>query len=93
MGNRDAAPLILNLAVDGGEWSTSGTARFTLAKERRYPLNRQLGGPQRQSGHSGEDKNILPIPVAARIKAWVSSRSLAWNSGSNPAGSMDVCLL
>jgi hypothetical protein len=89
MGNRGAAPLILNLTLDGGEWSTSGLIRFIFAKKRRYPLNRQLGG----SGHSGEEKSILPIPVAPRSKAWVSSRSRAWNSGSNPAGSMEICLL
>jgi hypothetical protein len=69
MGNRDAAPLILNIAVNGIEWSTSGPARFIPAKERRYPLNRQLGG----SGHVGEEKSILPIPVAPRSKAWVSN--------------------
>jgi len=74
MGNRGTAALILNLAVDGDEWSTSGTVRFSPAKERRYPLNRQLGGPQRQSRHSGEDDNTKK--VAARSKAWVSSRSL-----------------
>jgi len=73
MGNRGTAPLILNLAVDGDECSTSGTVRFSPAKDRRYPLNRQLDGPQRQSG---EDKNILLIPVAAQSKAWVNSRSL-----------------
>jgi hypothetical protein len=28
----------------------------------------------------------LPVPVAARPKAWVCSRSLAWIAGSNPAG-------
>jgi hypothetical protein len=34
-----------------------------------------------------------PIPVAARSKAWVYSRSLAGIVGSNPAGGMDACLL
>jgi hypothetical protein len=33
------------------------------------------------------------IPVAARSKAWVYGRSLAEIVGSNPAGSMDLCLL
>jgi hypothetical protein len=60
--NRGAAPLLLNLTVDGDEWSSSGPASFIPAKERRYLLNRQLGG----SGHFGEQKNILPIPVAPR---------------------------
>ena len=33
----------------------------------------------------------LPIPVAARSKAWVCNRSPARMAGSNPAGGMDVC--
>ena len=33
------------------------------------------------------------IPVAARSKAWVCGGSHAENTGSNPAGSMDVFLL
>jgi len=35
----------------------------------------------------------VPVPVAARSKAWVCGRSLAGIVGSNPAGSMDICLL
>jgi hypothetical protein len=35
----------------------------------------------------------MPIPVAARSKAWVCDRSLAGIVGSNPAGGKDVCLL
>ena len=34
-----------------------------------------------------------PVPVAARSKAWVCSRSPAEIVGSNPNGSMDFCLL
>jgi hypothetical protein len=37
-------------------------------------------------------KELLPISVAARSKAWVYGRSLAGIVGSNPAGDMDVCL-
>jgi hypothetical protein len=36
---------------------------------------------------------MLPIPVAARSKAWVCSRSLAGTAVSNPARGMDACLL
>ena len=36
---------------------------------------------------------INNFPVAARPKASVFGRSLAGNTGSNPAGGMDVCLL
>jgi len=35
----------------------------------------------------------MPIPVAARSKASVCGRSPAEIMGSNPTGSMDVCLL
>ena len=35
----------------------------------------------------------LPVPVAARSKAWVCSRSSAEIVGSNPTGGMDVRLL
>ena len=35
----------------------------------------------------------MPIPVAARSKAWAGGRSLAGIVGSNPTGSMDICLL
>ena len=35
----------------------------------------------------------VPIPVAARSKAWVFGRSLTRIVGSKPTGGMDVCLL
>jgi hypothetical protein len=35
----------------------------------------------------------MPIPVAARSKAWFCGRSLARIVGSNPTGDMDVYLL
>jgi hypothetical protein len=34
----------------------------------------------------------MPTPVAARSKLWVCDRSLDRVTGSNPVGSMDVCL-
>jgi hypothetical protein len=40
----------LTSALDGGEWSTSRSGRFTPGKETRYLLNRRLGGSQRRSG-------------------------------------------
>jgi hypothetical protein len=36
---------------------------------------------------------LLPVPVAARSKAWVCGRSSAEIVGSNPTGGMDVCLV
>jgi len=38
-----------------------------------------------------EDK--MPVPVAARSKAWVCGRSPEETVGSKPTGGMDVCLL
>jgi hypothetical protein len=35
----------------------------------------------------------MPIPVAARTKAWFFGRSLAGVAGSNPAGGTRVCLV
>ena len=35
----------------------------------------------------------VPVPVAARSKAWVYGRSPAEIVGSNPTGGMDFCLL
>jgi len=35
----------------------------------------------------------MPIPVAARSKAWVCGRSVAGIVGSKPAGCMDVVVL
>ena len=35
----------------------------------------------------------VPIPVAARSRAWVCGRSLVGIVVSKPAGGMDVCVL
>jgi hypothetical protein len=40
----------------------------------------------------GTLKSGMPNPATARSRAWVCSRSLVRIVGSNPAGSMDVCL-
>jgi len=36
----------LNMALDGGEWSTAPPTYFISKKVPQYPLNRKLGGPQ-----------------------------------------------
>ena len=36
---------------------------------------------------------FMLVPVAARSKSWVYGHSIAGIAGSNPAGSLDVCLL
>jgi hypothetical protein len=41
---------------------------------------------------SGSSTSV-PIPVAARSKAWVCGCSLAGIVGSNPAGGLKLCLL
>ena len=43
--------------------------------------------------YSGGINQWVPVPVAARSKAWVCDLPAAENVGSNPAGGMDVCLL
>jgi hypothetical protein len=37
----------------------SGQFKAPVGKETLYPLNRTLGGFQRQSGHFGEEKDVL----------------------------------
>jgi hypothetical protein len=44
-GSRGIAPLILDLELDGGEWSASRLGRFTAGQEPRYPLLRRLEAP------------------------------------------------
>jgi len=47
-------------ALDGGEWSASHISHFPHGNNPWYPLYRRLGGPQSQSGCSGEKKNPSP---------------------------------
>jgi hypothetical protein len=47
--------------IDGDEWLTSLSGHLTSEKQYQYPLNRRLGGPQSQSKHFGDDKNLLPL--------------------------------
>ena len=44
-------------------------------------------------GYMQNQTRFLPIPVAARSKAWVSGRSLAGIVVSNPGGGMDICVV
>ena len=41
----------------------------------------------------GASLSILPVPIAARTKAWVYGRLPAAILGSNPTRDVDVCLL
>jgi len=60
--SKGIAPLILNLVTRQWCVVTSCLSHFTPRKEPWYPLNRRLMGPQTQSGHFEEGKNILPFP-------------------------------
>jgi hypothetical protein len=49
--------------IDGDEWLTSLSGHLTSGKqyEYQYPLNGRLGGPNSQSKHFGNDKNLFPL--------------------------------
>jgi hypothetical protein len=53
--------MALLILIHDGEWLTPHPDCFTPRKESKYPLNRMLGGPQRQSAHFTEEKNFLPL--------------------------------
>jgi hypothetical protein len=36
-------------------------------RKHRYTLKRRLGGPQSQSEHFGEEKNLFPLPALTLI--------------------------
>jgi hypothetical protein len=64
------------LGTRWGEWSTPDPGRFIRGKETRYPLYRNLDGPQ---GRSRQVRKILPPPgfhhrtvqpVASRYTDW-----------------------
>jgi hypothetical protein len=46
------------------KWVVSSTPRPLYPQVKRfwYPMDRRVGGPQSQSGHSGEKKNSQPLP-------------------------------
>jgi hypothetical protein len=54
-GSGDRAPLILNLALDGGEWSAS-----SRRQNPRHPLKRSLGEPTAVVGVLGKTKICCP---------------------------------
>jgi hypothetical protein len=49
----------LTPAFQKGQWPTSQPGCFTLEKKPWYQPNKRLGEPQSQSGHFGEEKNLL----------------------------------
>jgi hypothetical protein len=71
------APRILDLGTRW-RWVVSFTPRplYPQGKSPCYPLDRRLGGPQKRSGHGGEEKNSQPPrtpivkPVTQRYTDW-----------------------
>ena len=65
----------LSSALHRGEMLTSRPGSFTAGKERRYSLNRILGGPQSRRGHFWRRENALPLPgFVSRTVQFVASR-------------------
>jgi hypothetical protein len=57
-GNGSIASLFFTLALYGRKWSTLHFSCFTTCNPPNR-LNRRLGGPQGQSRHYGEEKNLV----------------------------------
>jgi hypothetical protein len=55
---------------------------YPQGKSPWYPLDRRLGGPQSQSGHSGEEKNSQPLlglePLIIQPIAQCCTTELSW---------------
>jgi hypothetical protein len=60
-GSEALHTFLTSALVKGGE-STSCLHLFTPGEEIWYPLKRRLDKSQSQSGHSGGQKSILPLP-------------------------------
>jgi hypothetical protein len=59
-GSGGIAPPFLTSALDGCELSTSHPGCLTPGESIPYPFDKRLGGPQSQSEHGGEMKNLAP---------------------------------
>jgi hypothetical protein len=77
-GSGYITPPLLTTALNGGEWSTSSSNRFTPGgKSSRNPLDMRLGGSQSRSGLYREyEKNHLPLPRIEPQLSRHSARSL-----------------
>lgn len=73
MGNGGIIPCILNLVVDGGDWS-SALATVSLGKEHLEPMRYEAGWFQRQSVCC-KKKNLIPLPQIKQqfLGHWVDS--------------------
>jgi hypothetical protein len=61
-GSGGIAPPFFTLALYEDEWSSSRPGRFTPGGKSLEPIGQRLGGPWSWSGHSGVQKNLLPLP-------------------------------
>jgi len=52
----------LTLALEEVSQQLNPSGCFTPREQPWYLLNRRLDGPQSQSGHFREDRNLLPLP-------------------------------
>jgi hypothetical protein len=43
-------------------WDPPNLSAYPQGKNPSYPMDRKVGGPQRQSGLYGEEKSLLPLP-------------------------------
>ena len=87
----------LTSGPNGGELSTTGSGRFTPAKEHRYPLNRRLGGPQSWLNALEKRKTLLhtlirtPHRPSCSLLGVVWLRvSVKWNTNLEP---ISVCFV
>jgi len=60
---------LISLVLDEGEWSALCPSHFyAWGKSHHYLSYRKLGRSERQSGHFGEEKNLLSL---LRFKRWI----------------------
>ena len=61
-GSKGMAPLTFNLGTRWKSVVKFTPSRFAPGEAPRYPLNRELRGPQSRTGRVGVEKNLLPVP-------------------------------
>lgn len=61
-GSKGMAPLTLNLGTRWRSVVKFIPGRFAPGEVPRYPLKRELHGPQSRTGRTGVEKNYFPVP-------------------------------
>jgi hypothetical protein len=67
MGCTGIAPVILTIALDGRQWSTSRTGPSTTGKESWYPMNGKMAGPENRSERIERRKVFDPNEIRPQI--------------------------